>query len=311
LPEYWIRRAITVLITPVGLALISAVRLLIISNYNVTTATTVAESGGYVNTFLGSLIPLVPVFMPYLALVLLAARRFILCAMAVAATALISPVFRPQQAALRSFDDYWIRVFHWTSLHLFYVAAIVFGVWVFSLMVPWHRLYGHWVYRMLGAAWACVVIFALIPYLLNAYPAPRTQAFYASYLRQPWLSAEQITVKENKVYQGYVLASDDQWMTVLLFQSRTIAYFRAESVIKRMDCQSGVNPRPPLDRLLIAENSGLPKCRVGDSWTVARHSTHAPAVKPRNKPKKRPRASSRFRVPVPPQLRYPGWPASI
>ena len=53
------------LVTPVGLALISAVRLLIISNYNVTTAVTVAESGGYINTFLGSLIPLVPVLMPY------------------------------------------------------------------------------------------------------------------------------------------------------------------------------------------------------------------------------------------------------
>lgn len=92
MPEDWARRALRILVTPVGLALLSAVRLLIVSNYNVTTAVTVAESGGYVNTFLGSLIPLVPVFMPYLALVFLAFRRFVLCALTVVATALISPV---------------------------------------------------------------------------------------------------------------------------------------------------------------------------------------------------------------------------
>jgi hypothetical protein len=47
---------------------------------------------------------------------------------------------------------------------------------------------------------------------------------YTSYLRQPWLTAEQITVDPGKIYQGYVPSSDDQWMTVLLYQSRTIAY---------------------------------------------------------------------------------------
>ena len=310
MPEHWIRRTIAILVTPVGLALISAVRLLIISNYNVTTATTVAESGGYVNTFLGSLIPLIPVFMPYIALALLAVRRFILCAIAVVATALISPVVRPQQAALRTFENHWIQTLHWVSLNLAYVAAIIFAAWVIVVMVPWHILRGHWTHAVFRGAWACVVVFALFPYLLSAYPAPSTQSFYAAYLRQPWLTAEQIAVNAHGVYQGYVLSSDDQWMTVLLFQSRTIAYFRADSVTKRIVCQTGVKSRPPLVRLLNAEDSGLPECRAADSLTVARHSTRAANVKPGSKPESGSTASRRSRVSVPPQLRYPGWPGS-
>jgi hypothetical protein len=150
MPEYWARRAITVLVTPVGLALISATRLLIISNYNVTTAITVAESGGYVNTFLGSLIPLVPVFMPYLALLLLAFRRFILCALTIVATALISPVAHPPVMVLRYFDDYWISTFHWIYIHLIDAAAIALGIWVVTLMIPWRDLHGHWVHGLFG-----------------------------------------------------------------------------------------------------------------------------------------------------------------
>lgn len=287
MPEYWARRAIRVLATPVGLALISAVRLLIISNYNVTTAVTVAESGGYVNTFLGSLIPLVPVFMPYLALIFLAFRRFILCALTVVATVLISPVVRPPVAALHEFDDYWISAFHWMSLNIVDAATIAFGIWVATLMIPWRYFRGSWLHLVLGALWACVVVFALIPYLVTAYPTPSTQSFYASYLRQPWLTAEQITVDPSKIYQGYVLSSDDQWMTVLLYQSRTIAYFRADSVTARIVCAPPGKPPPsPLVRLVNAKSAPLPECRNSDSWTVAQHDSSNTAMKmPSNSPK--------------------------
>jgi hypothetical protein len=287
MPEYWARRAISVLATPVGLALISAVRLLIISNYNVTTAVTVAESGGYVNTFLGSLIPLVPVFMPYLALIFLAFRRFILCALAVVATVLISPVVRPPTAALHDFDDYWLSAFHWMSLNIIDAAAIAFGIWVATLMIPWRYFRGSWLHLLLGALWACVVVFALMPYLVSAYPAPSTQSFYASYLRQPWLTAEQITVDPNRIYQGYVLSSDDQWMTVLLYQSRTIAYFRADSVTARIVCESPAKPPPsPLVRLLNAKSAPLPECRNSDSWAATQPEASSAATKTQiNSPK--------------------------
>lgn len=85
------RRWLTLLLSPVGILLISAGRLLIISNYNSTTATTVASSGGYVNTLLGSVIPLVPLFIPYVALLLLLFRQFMLGAIALVFTAFIAP----------------------------------------------------------------------------------------------------------------------------------------------------------------------------------------------------------------------------
>jgi hypothetical protein len=71
--------------------IISTGRLLIISNYSATTATTIASSGGYVNTVLGSLIPLVPIFIPYVALLLLLSRHFLLSALTFVFTAFIAP----------------------------------------------------------------------------------------------------------------------------------------------------------------------------------------------------------------------------
>lgn len=179
MPEYWARRAIRVLATPVGLALISAVRLLIISNYNVTTAVTVAESGGYVNTFLGSLIPLVPVFMPYLALIFLAFRRFILCALTVVATVLISPVVRPPVAALHEFDDYWISAFHWMSLNIVDAATIAFGIWVATLMIPWRYFRGSWLHLVLGGTLGMRGRFCAHP--IPRYCLPHAQ--HAKFLR--------------------------------------------------------------------------------------------------------------------------------
>jgi hypothetical protein len=283
MPEYAARRAFRILVTPVGLALISAVRLVIISNYDVTTAVTVAESGGYVNTFLGSLIPLVPVFMPYLALVFLAFRRFILCALAIAATVLISPVVvRPSVVTLGYFDNYWLSTLHSMSGHVQdALSAIAIGILICGLIMPWGDFRG-WVYTLVTTLWACAAVVTLLPYLLIAYPAPGTQSL-ASYLRQPWLTAEQITVDPSKIYQGYVLSSDDQWMTVLLYQSRTIAYFRADSVTARIVCEPPAKPSPsPLVRLVNAKSASLPECRDSDSWAVSQHGASSAATKTRS-----------------------------
>src|SRR5437879_6278988 len=62
---------IALLLSPAGIILIAVIRLLIISNYNVTTALAIASTGGYINTLFGTVLPMVPVLLPYLALVLL------------------------------------------------------------------------------------------------------------------------------------------------------------------------------------------------------------------------------------------------
>jgi hypothetical protein len=84
-------RSIALLFSPIGLLLISATRLLIISDYNVTTAITVASSGGYVNTLLGAVIPLIPIFIPYIALILLLSGRFLLSIIAFIFTVFMAP----------------------------------------------------------------------------------------------------------------------------------------------------------------------------------------------------------------------------
>ena len=61
------------------------------SNYNTTTAVTIAASGGYVNTLLGSVIPLVAIFAPYMALILLLLKRFFLSIMFFVFAAFITP----------------------------------------------------------------------------------------------------------------------------------------------------------------------------------------------------------------------------
>ena len=84
-------KSIALLLTPVGLIFIGAARLFIISDYNTTTAVTIASSGGYISTLLGSVIPLVPVFMPYAALLLLLFKKFLLSIIAFIFAVFITP----------------------------------------------------------------------------------------------------------------------------------------------------------------------------------------------------------------------------
>lgn len=108
-PWYY-RRWLTLALSPLGLVLIFAGRLLIISNYNATTAVTIASTGGYVNTLLGSIIPLVPIFIPYVALLLLLFRQFMLSALTFVFAAFIAPtsLTLPISRSLAAEDAYQI-----------------------------------------------------------------------------------------------------------------------------------------------------------------------------------------------------------
>lgn len=105
------RRSIALILSPVGLLLISAGRLIIVSNYNTTTAVTIVASGGYINTLLGSVIPLVAIFAPYMALILLLMKRFLLSIMLFAFAAFITPSPLSLHDAVRvaSLDWYHMR----------------------------------------------------------------------------------------------------------------------------------------------------------------------------------------------------------
>ena len=68
---------IALLISPLGILFLSVIRLLIISDYNTATASAIVASGGYVDALLGTVIPLIPLLLPYLALVLLFVNRVV------------------------------------------------------------------------------------------------------------------------------------------------------------------------------------------------------------------------------------------
>ena len=108
-------RSIALLFSPVGLLLLSAARLIIISDFNTTTATTVASSGGYVNALLGSVIPLLPIFIPYIALLLLLFRHFVLSIVAFVFTVFITPTSLrlPVTLQLARLDEH--RLLTWVS----------------------------------------------------------------------------------------------------------------------------------------------------------------------------------------------------
>src|SRR5262249_5236264 len=131
------RRNLALLLSPVGVLLISATRLLVISDYNTTTATTIAASGGYVNTLLGTVMPLVPVFLPYFALALLLFKRFILSALTFGAALLISPTRLAPITAFGALKADWARIValfhaHMRMAIILLIIILILDIFLFS-----------------------------------------------------------------------------------------------------------------------------------------------------------------------------------
>jgi hypothetical protein len=147
---------LALLLSPIGVLLLSAVRLLVVSDYNTTTATTVAASGGYVNTLLGSIAPLVPTLVPFVALLLLLFRQFFLSALAFAVTLFIAPtsLSLPVTRHLAIVDEH--RVVTAISQH----RAISVVVFLFILLAAW--TYHRSLSDAISAVLAVVVVFGIV-----------------------------------------------------------------------------------------------------------------------------------------------------
>lgn len=85
------RRLKTLFLSPVVVLFASATRLLLISNYDTTTATTLAASAGVGGTLLGTLVPLLPIFLPAILIFFIIVRRWGLLLLTAVFTALVSP----------------------------------------------------------------------------------------------------------------------------------------------------------------------------------------------------------------------------
>ena len=130
------RRSIALILSPVGVLLISAGRLIIVSNFNTTTAVTIASSGGFVNTLLGTVIPLVPIFMPYLALLLLLFRRFLLSVMTFAFAAFISPTSLTLSEGVHLAETGWNQITTTVAndrvIAIVIVLAVLVALWIYN-----------------------------------------------------------------------------------------------------------------------------------------------------------------------------------
>ncbi len=233
--------------------LVAATRLMIVSDYNTNTALAILRSGGYVNTLLGSIIPLVPILMPWIALLLLYLNQMIASLLAFAAALLISPVPLTWKAFL-SIAQHDVQAAHggaWDVLSFFLAAAAA----VLLLI----ELVGFGI-RATARSVGLAATVAIVPIMFRLYPLPASDVFYTNLLTQPWLPAETITLTTHQSMTGYVLESDQDWVEVLLAEDRTVVQYHTSQVSSRAMCQIAVvaSERPLFP--LLNTQSELPLC---------------------------------------------------
>jgi hypothetical protein len=295
--QFLLRPTIALLLSPLGLVLIAATRLLIISDDRPATASAIASSGGYFNVLLGTLIPLVPIFIPYVAVLLLIFRRFLLSALAFMAAAFISPVrlYRPVSSILPTTQTAaWHDLLNWINANKVATAALVFIL--ACILVTWITSSSG--FQWFSFLWIVVAAIIFLPIVAPIYPIPRAVGFYVTMLRQPWLPSERITLTSGQVEYGYTLATSGGWFVMLTAGSRTIRYIPAREVATRVVCQqleesfSPLIPLPPTTPAQVAPclrqdgpapppvGAAIPRTRAmsylshGESLSVISSSVH-------------------------------------
>jgi len=240
---------VALLLSPAGLLFLSATRLLIISDYNPVTASAVVSSGGYVDTLLGTIIPLVPIILPFLALAFLFFNRVIPGILALLATAFISPMTMSRSALASLAGKDWHQVTH-TYVVIVIVMMALAAIAAALLLLEMIGL--NFIISMrIIATMACI---ALIPTVSILYPLPFSNAYYTQLVRQPWLPAETVTLASGQKIVGYILADDGTWIEVLVDNTRTIHYYLASDVAERQVCQ--LTQAPPMHPLITLIPAG-------------------------------------------------------
>jgi hypothetical protein len=237
---------IALLLSPVGILLISITRVLIISNYNTATASTVAASGGYVNTLVGTLIPIVPIFMPYLAVVLLFLNRAVLAVLAFLAAVLTSPSAISESHTLSIIEKNRNFVANHLGLFAFFLVLILF---LEITAVPIEESV---------RTVTTIIGLALVPVVLTLYPLPLHTGFYKQQLQQPWLPAVVISLDSREKIVGYILSRDNGWFVVLIASDRTIDYVQAGQVVSQQVCQTSSTGTPLVP--LFSMRAAIPIC---------------------------------------------------
>lgn len=251
---------IALIASPVGLLLISVARVLIISNYDTTTASAIVSSGGYVDTLLGTTIPLIPIFLPYVALALLYFNRVILGILALGTALIISPTALTRVSIVHLLQRDWNRIQHASGVMqalMGVMAAVLLCLLIFELL----RLNDFF------KSLAVVVSIVAIPIFVAIYPFPIGSQFYSELIRQPWLPADTITLRSGQEFTGYILSDSPSSVVVLSEAARTVTYYPPGDIVKVRLCHMGqASSARPLFTVAPAARTRLvptPECRQG------------------------------------------------
>jgi hypothetical protein len=247
----------------------SGTRLIVISNHDTSTAVTIASAGGVTGTLLGTIVPLLPAYLPFVVLVLVLFRRPVFAVVVALATALVSPAYTDFGTGWdQAFDRLGSLLGHlwrwewelvWDNQRVALVCVVVgvlFAFWgtaqvqLYSddFLPPGAKLAVHFGW---GLIYATVCLVGLL-FVQAVYRVPFDFANFDAIMRRPWVPAEEITLSTGERYVGYTVSTQDGWFLVLNEHDRSLAYLKADEVVHRRVCTpASLSPdyRDPLYRL--------------------------------------------------------------
>lgn len=202
-----------------------------------------AASGGLGQTILGTIVPLLPAFLPVALIVLAIFRQWALLIFAAVATALLSPAYATvddgwdqaypifRVAVDHALHGQWQALWHDSRL-LVWCAVLGFA---FSL---WDNLQEKTFNPVRAVLVGGICALALL-FIQHVYHVSSDLATISETLRRPWLPAEVIELKSGERHVGYILSTDREWHTVLNDGTRNVSYIRISDVADRTVCRAG------------------------------------------------------------------------
>jgi hypothetical protein len=253
---------IVAIISVAAVTIISIARLLIVSNYQTPIAIAVAASNGTVSTLTGTLVPLVPLFLPLttqlLALCALGAMLFGLrvrfhlffaTATAFFSTIFVTPTKLSLDEALRSASGLEV-----------WALVLFFSIFVVGIFV---NLRVHVMEFTTGSAFVVIlmVITVTVPTVASySFPSLSEIRHIPDVLHRVWLPAEIIGMNDGSEYVGYVLKTDGVWTTILWDSDRSIVIVRSQNITSRTICRIGSPDGLPLISVQSAEVPKIEPC---------------------------------------------------
>lgn len=281
--------------------LASIVRLLLVSNYQTTTAVAVASGAGPLPTLIGSLIPVVQVFLPILTILLLivsvlnlknehGGKFLIVTLCSLIATFLITPTELSLSDGIPRARETWQTIWPYVSFVMnlviwIIVAVIIVLAVIFLARIGWRRRKGlhlqtwddwdEWglvgiggiavpgvgLMSLLGLALLGGLISIAITWV-TFFPLETEVAQLPDRARSMWLPAEEVGLKSGgDPSVGYVLGVGNGWMTFLKEPDRTVNMLPLNEVVSRKICRFGPPTPFPLVALPGASIPDIAECR--------------------------------------------------